>query len=207
MEEEILLSIISFADLPELTIHDTWEKLLNEFILPPHDIFYELKKQRQYYFALATDQHLMLSGANPVRPMHGILTAMLRASLIQLRAIEIQLVHLHLLAQNATVAGTDHEIELFANVLFKLNVLCHTELFHVAKRQKQTIPYPEAMPAVKERKAIAIYAMCSLNELVAVLRTTFIKEDPGNRKNPRFDDEFLGLMRLLVYSINKCIKK
>ncbi len=205
IEEELVLSIASFALLPKVTIRDTWEKLLTSFKLPPKGIFQEIEKKRQYYFSLGTDQYIILSGIDKARPMYDVMKAMISCSLIQLRSAEIQLVHLHLMCESAMLVGTPAELSLFAKIIFKLNVLIHTELFHISKQRKKSIPYPEALPTVSTFKATAIYIMEQFNELAYIIRTDFLYQPVETRKNKNFDSDFIKLGCMMIKSINVCV--
>ncbi len=205
IEEELVLSIAAFSLLPQITIRETWEKLLTTFKLPPKSIFQEIEKKRQYYFSLGTDQYIILSGVDPERPMYNVMKAMISCSLVNLRSAEIQLVHLHLMCESAMLVGTPSELSLFAKIIFKLNVLIHTELFHISKQRKKSIPYPESPPAVATFKATAIYIMEQFNELAFVIRTDFLYQPGETRKNKNFDSDFIKLGWMMIKSINVCV--
>lgn len=210
LRTELELSVYSFASVPKHMLHDNWERLLNYWMKMPDDIRPTLESQRNYYFMLAYDQLLYLDFSQDLsRPFASQVMQTSCISILKVRILELQIVHLLLLSEDVMMAGTNAEIFLLCLSVYKLRVHLHDGHVKYLKASKgpkvKRPPYPAEPFQSWSRKELAKYGMQQIDYLADYYRHDVDDLMQSQSTNKEFIQTFMKLSTMLIRYMNICV--
>jgi hypothetical protein len=210
LREELQVSAFSFKTIETHMLHDNWERLLEFWAKMPDDIFPTLQRQKEYYFLLAYDQLLYLDIATDLtRPFAHQIQQTSVLSILKVRIIELQIIHLLLIGETVMMTGGHTNLFLLSGCLFNLRKHLHEGMINYIKDVKnpraRRPPYPLKPFQTWSQKELGIYAMQSIDYLADIYRSEIDVLMTSNTTTKEFNHQFMKLTTMLTKYLNICV--
>ncbi len=196
-------SIELFNQIPEISLHETWQQLLENFPKQhPSTIYGAVMKSRNYFFAMAYDQMLGLKGLNQNRPYFPILLQMTQLSILKVRLSEHQLIYINMIGLCSGIGGTKEQKLGLAVALYRIRLYIYKK--EQSYKSKQG-PIPVTPKPSGTAKDISLYSMDLIQWIYFYYNSEVdVLVEKGGEEVIK---DLLKMSSLLNKHLNICIKK